>query len=134
MLLPVSTLASRNCAVLHWIILTQMLEPREAHVPVWSPPSRSGLPSIQDLSPWWAQHLPSHTSAPIHVGSRVRGPERPNTKGPERELAPSSKARVTSPYQAPITQSMRERESARTREHGRAFPPFTLKGPPFEIP
>ena len=39
------------CAMLYCIIVSQRLEPREAHIPAWDPTSRSRLPTMQSLSP-----------------------------------------------------------------------------------
>ena len=55
------------------------LPPRAGSHPLWGPKPLEGLAS------------PGPTRGPIHAGNRVRGPEYPNAKIPERDLAPSSK-------------------------------------------
>ena len=51
------------CAMLHWITVSQTPEPSDAPVPAWDPASRSRLPTMQGLSPWWARHLLGPASA-----------------------------------------------------------------------
>ena len=65
------------------VTLSQMLEPREAHVPVWDPASGSGLTCSVGSEFLVGPTSPGPTSIPIHIGSRARGPERPNARNPE---------------------------------------------------
>ena len=68
------------CAMLHWVLVTQRLEPSEARSPEWDSVSRSGLPIMWGLSPWWAQHPPTrHTTAPVLAGGKSQNPEHPST-------------------------------------------------------
>ena len=46
------------CAMLHWVVASQGLEPGEAYIPAWDPASESWLPTVQGLSPSWTQCLP----------------------------------------------------------------------------
>ena len=78
------------CAMLHWVLVTQRLEPSEARSPEWDSVSRSGLPIMWGLSPWWAQHPPTrHTTAPVLAGGKSQNPEHPSTpatKSPKPKL------------------------------------------------
>ena len=47
----------KPCEVLQWIMVSQMPQSREVCVLVQDTASRSGLPSMQGLSPQWAPHL-----------------------------------------------------------------------------
>ena len=51
--------------MLHWVTVSQRLEPREAHV---------HRETLQGLSPWWVQDLPGPTSVPVHAGSKGQRP------------------------------------------------------------
>ena len=72
--------AQKPCAMLHWVMVSQVLEPREALVPAWDPASRSGLPSSVGSKSLVGPASPGPVSAPVHVGIRARGPECPNAK------------------------------------------------------
>ena len=72
-------------ALLHWITVSQRLEPQQACFPAWYPDSRNELPTIQGLSHCWAWHLPGPMRALVHAGSKARDPECPSTKSPERK-------------------------------------------------
>ena len=73
-------------AALHWITVSWRQEAREARIPAWGPPSRSGLPTLQGLSPWRAWHLLVPRVFLSMPGARTRDSEHPSapvTKHPK---------------------------------------------------
>ena len=85
-------------------------------LPEWDPASRSGLPTIWRLNPWWAWHLPGLTSVPIRVGSKGQDPECPSAPVTKNHKPKSHKPRAQSLHQVPKQDSQWPRAKSKPRE------------------
>lgn len=86
------------CVLLHWVVVSQRLEPGEAQILVWEPALGSWLPTLWGLSPRWAWHECSHSCT---VKQEPKKPRKPEPPSQESELLSSFCLEVLFHYSIP---------------------------------